>query len=220
MDLGAMTSRTLVAIATCGCAVAAMMSPAGAATEDPAVLGAFGAPFSEPTIEGHATDQKCIEHSHDGGEPVLECKPAAGSITALTNGKILYFNALEGTENVQNGTAAEFGHVSVNDQTRVLDLDGPTWTEPNPVDGGANPDGYETSPIVPGASSTEAGNDGALFCSDLNVLPDGRILAAVELPTTTNRGPMVLRSESRSSRGSETAGSSTPRPVRGLRRGR
>ena len=178
MDLGATASRTLVAIATCACAVAAMVSPAGATTEDPAVLGAFSAAFSEPTIEGHVTDEKCIEHPHDGGESVLECKPAAGSIAALSNGKILYFNALEGTENIQNGTAAEFGHVSVNDQTRVLDLAGPTWTEPNPVDGGANPDGYETSPIVPGASSTEAGNDGALFCSDLNVLPDGRILAA------------------------------------------
>ena len=178
MNLAAATSRTLVAIAACGCAVAAMMSPAGAATEGPALIGAFGAPFSEPTIEGHETDEKCIEHSHDGGEPVLECKPAAGSIAALSNGNILYFNALEGTENVQNGTAAEFGHVSVNDQTRVMDLAGPTWTEPNPVDGGANPNGYETSPIVPGASTTEAGNDGALFCSDLNVLPDGRILAA------------------------------------------
>ena len=58
--------------------------------------------------------------------------------------------------------------MSVNDQTRVMDLAGPTWTEPNPVDGGANPNGYETSPILPGASTTEAGNDGALFCSDLN----------------------------------------------------
>jgi hypothetical protein len=75
MDLGATASRTLVAIAACSCAVAAMMSAAGAATEDPAQLGAFGAPFSEPTIEGHATDQKCIEHSHDGGEPVPSASP-------------------------------------------------------------------------------------------------------------------------------------------------
>jgi hypothetical protein len=77
---------------------------------------------------GARNHEKCIEHSHDGGEPVLECKPAAGSIAALSNGKVLYFNALEGTENIQNGTAAEFGNVSVNDQTRVLDLAGPTWT--------------------------------------------------------------------------------------------
>jgi hypothetical protein len=178
MGLGTTTSRTLVAIAACGCAIAALMSPAEAAPDERATLGAFSPPFSEPTIEGHETDEKCIEHSHDGGEPVLECKPAAGSIATLSNGRILYFNALEGTENIQNGTAAEFGHVSVNDQTRVLDLTGPTWAEPNPVEGGANPDGYETSPIVPGASSAETYNDGALFCSDLSFLPDGRILAA------------------------------------------
>ena len=46
-----------------------------------------------------------------------------------------------------------------------------------PSDAGANPDGDGTHPLFPG-SNDEANNDGALFCSDLTFLPDGRVLAA------------------------------------------
>ena len=48
---------------------------------------------------------------------------------------------------------------------------------PTPSDGGANPGGYDNGPLIPGGNG-ETNNDGALFCSDLTFLPDGRVLAA------------------------------------------
>ena len=104
------------------------------------------------------------------------CKPAAGSVSVLPSGKILYWNALEGTENIKTSIVTEYGAKSINDQTRLLDLAGPFWSKPSPNDAGANPNGYQNDPLVPGGNS-QTNNDGALFCSDQNYLPDGRILA-------------------------------------------
>ncbi|MGH2754419.1 MAG: galactose oxidase-like domain-containing protein [Actinomycetota bacterium] len=162
---------------------------ATAAPNPAAELGEFSPPFTEPEINGQPTEEKCVPHDHANGhqdgewpsehdeDHAFDCKPAAGSVAALPNGEVLYWNALEGTENVKAGIVAEFGDVSVNDQGRVLDLRGskPTWTKPAPLDGGAT---GEINPLIPGANSTETYNDGALFCSDLNYLPDGRLLVA------------------------------------------
>ena len=161
---------------------------ASAQTADPAeTLGSFSAPFTEPTINGVKTDEKCVahddhEHNHWGGHSpnhTKDCKPAAGSLAILPNNEVLYWNALEGTEDVKASLVAEFGDVSINDQGRVLLLgkNGPTWSEPSPLDAGANPTGYKTDPLSPFASD-ETYNDGALFCSDLNYLPNGMLMAA------------------------------------------
>lgn len=168
-------------------AIAAHPVDAIAQDPDPALVGRFSEPFTEPTINGTETEEKCIPHEHEhehgsdehGENHALDCKPAAGTMNILPTGDILYFNALEGTENIQALLGFEYGQVSINDQTRVLDLnDGdPLWTEPTPVDAGANPDGYETEPLVPGTGSDEIYNDGALFCSDVNYLPDGTLIA-------------------------------------------
>jgi len=155
--------------------VVVVLTPATASTSS---LGEFSQPFAEPTVDGQTTDEKCVEHAdHDSGETHQECKPAAGSMAVLADGRILYWNALEGTENIEAATAAEFGTVSINDQSRILDLAGPSWSVPQPVDAGANGDGRPPSELAPGSASTEAYNDGALFCADLIQLPDGRILA-------------------------------------------
>lgn len=153
----------------------ALVSPSRAGIDPKRQGGAFSRAFSEPSIAGKRSKKNCIK-DHEGN---LQCKPAAGSLAVLPDGRVLYWNALEGTENVKNGIAFEFGNVSINDQTRVLDLSGdrPRWSEPSPVRAGANPDGYETDPLVPGTGSKEKYNDGALFCSDLTVLADGSILA-------------------------------------------
>ncbi len=103
----------------------------------------------------------------------------------LPNGKIMYFDGLEGTENVKYSIVAEYGNNSVNDQSRLLDLHGnptgqsATWTNPTPVDGGANPGGYAKSePILPAPLViAPTDNAGALFCTDNIFLPDGTILA-------------------------------------------
>src|SRR5262249_55199755 len=110
--------------------------------------GRFTAPFAEPTILGTPTAEKCVTAA-DGQ---LACKPAAGTLALLADGRLIYFNALEVTENVELSIVAEFGTVSANDQTRVLAFDGagnPSWTQPTPVDAGANPDGSDPSTYLP-----------------------------------------------------------------------
>lgn len=143
----------------------------------PATCGTFSAPFVEPKIDGQTTSAKCIA----GADGQLVCKPAAGSVAVLADGRILYWDALEGTERVQFSVITEFGQQAANDQSRVLKLganDAPTWTKPTPADGGANPGGTDNTPLLPGLSTNDAQGAGALFCADLVQLADGRILAA------------------------------------------
>lgn len=150
--------------------------------------GAFSDPFAEPTImvDGEAvrTDEKCI--TRDDG--LDECKPAAGTMALLKDGRLLYLNALEGTENVELSIVAEFGEVSVNDQTRVLSLDendNPSWLKPSPLDAGANPDGNDSETLLDGTeldgaidtADNTSKNDGALFCSDVIGLANGDVMA-------------------------------------------
>ena len=96
--------------------------------------GSFTLPFEEPLITGEFADQtntnivNPINNYPDNGkceeneEGVLKCKPAAGSAALLNDGRILYFNALEGTENVEYSALLEIGSALVNDQTRVLTI--------------------------------------------------------------------------------------------------
>ena len=58
-------------------------------------------------------------HEHRRG---LICKPAAGTLVALPNGKILYWDALEGTENNRFSIVTEGGKTFTNDAARLLDL--------------------------------------------------------------------------------------------------
>ncbi|WP_138436845.1 galactose oxidase-like domain-containing protein [Marinobacter shengliensis] len=162
--------------------------PLPAIPENYSPIGVFSAPFAEPTIvvdgEVVETDEKCIT-TEDG---LQECKPAAGTMALLPDDRLLYLNALEGTENVELSIVAEFGEVSVNDQTRVLSLsndDRPDWLKPSPLRGGANPDGNDSETLLGGtpldglldtADNTDR-NDGALFCSDVIGLADGSVMA-------------------------------------------
>jgi hypothetical protein len=165
----------------------AMPAPDTSAQADQ--LGEFSQPFVEPTIGGKATDQKCI--TKDGSDrpanPVLgppgdarylDCKPTAASVNVLPDGKVMYYDGLEGTEQVRTSIVLEYGHNAGNDQSRVLTLDPPSWSRPNPADGGSNPGGYENQALFPPPlSDDDVSNDGALFCSDNKFLPDGRVIA-------------------------------------------
>ncbi|GMM71764.1 hypothetical protein MTsDn5_17160 [Alteromonas gracilis] len=167
--------------------------------------GIFTDPFEEPLVTGEFPDQdntnitnplnnypdngKC-EENEDG---VLKCKPAAGSLALLNDGRILYFNALEGTENVEYNALLEIGSAIINDQTRVLTMknDNASWIAPSPVDAGANPDGNDSEtiigditgflgtslPIDLNTDDERTNNDGALFCADLVGLPNGELMA-------------------------------------------
>jgi hypothetical protein len=161
--------RTRIRTTAVLAAVAALapITAAGAAS-DPAQLGAFGAPFEE-------AGEQCVIDA-DGREL---CKPAGATVAALATGRVLYWDALEGTENVDLNAVMEGAHQTRNDRTRVLDLSGPVprFSIPTPEDGGANPDGNggEHLPGVP--TDDPVVNDGDLFCSDQVQLADGRIIA-------------------------------------------
>jgi hypothetical protein len=78
-------------------------------------IGSFSAPFAEPTIDGVATSEKCITTA--SGSKV--CKPAAGTLSLLRDGRLLYFDALEGTENVNLSIVTDFGTVRTRRNTEL-----------------------------------------------------------------------------------------------------
>jgi len=133
---------------------------------DPAVGGVFGVPFEEP-------GERCDE---------LGCKPAAVSVVVLPNGKVLYWDGLEGQERIKYSIVTEFGEAAHNDQSRLLDLNGPAWLRPDPVDGGA--DGTaDTEYLIQNAPEPlkeilnhQGIGAGALFCSGQVLLGNGQAL--------------------------------------------
>jgi hypothetical protein len=146
--------------------------PAGADQEDPAQVGRFGKPFQEP-------GEVCVKDA-DGRST---CKPAAASIAMLPSGEIVYWDSLEGMEDVEASVVAEYGDKAGNNPSRVLDLRGraPSWRTPTPEDGGANPQGNdEDAEYLPGVphDNDYKGNDGDMFCADQVFLSDGRVLVA------------------------------------------
>jgi hypothetical protein len=166
-----------------------MEMPAPDTSAQAAQLGEFSPTFSEPTIGGKPTMQRCI--AKDGsdrpanpalGPPgdarYLDCKPTAASVNVLPDGRVMYYDGLEGTEQIRTSIVLEYGHNAGNDQSRVLDVSGPSWSVPGAADGGANPGGYPNQALFPAPlSDTDPSNDGALFCSDNKFLPDGRVIA-------------------------------------------
>lgn len=152
--------------------------------------GAFTAPFCEEKflseydygdrpvftnpLRQDSDYPNCVRQGENG---FFECKPSAGSMALLPDDRVIYFNALEGTENVEFNIVKEFGDVAVSDQTRLLSMgtNGKAeWSRPiNNDTGSINPNiGTGLSP------DDEFRNDGALFCSHLVQLYDGTIMAA------------------------------------------
>ncbi|MBV8693690.1 MAG: galactose oxidase, partial [Actinobacteria bacterium] len=167
--------KTLAVFITAVGVLGLVLAP-GAHADDPAKLGSFSSPFREDAFKRPGT-AGCVARP-DG---TFDCLPAAASSVGLPTGKVLYWNALEGTEDIQLNTVVEAGDRILNDHGRVLGIDfanpaGSTWTEPSPGDGGANPSGNTISDV--GAPSDPAINDGALFCSDQVILSNGKVLAA------------------------------------------
>ena len=165
--------KALMAVVTAVGVLTLVVAP-GARAADPAKEGSFGAPFREDGFKRPGTGG-CVPRAG-----VLDCLPAAASTVGLANGKVLYWNALEGLESPQNNAVLEGADLTVNDRSRVLAINAADpsqsqWAEPTPSDGGANPDGNKGSDV--GAPSDPAKNDGDLFCADQVQLADGRILA-------------------------------------------
>jgi hypothetical protein len=166
---------------------------------DPAVVGAWTAPFEE----GGATP-RCVD-----GPKGKDCKPVAVTSSVLPDGRVLYFNGLEGMEKADGPLAMQYAIRGSNGQARVLDLrhGTPVWTAPTPkaaevddisypettdpfgvagVPGrpGDGPAGSTVGAVAPGLAQhptsppdDKADNDQDLFCADVTLLPDGRVLA-------------------------------------------
>ena len=174
MRIGALAA--LAALAVFPASAPKAVTLPGVPTPGPAVVGAFGRPFVEPGPNCHT------ERLH--GQEAKVCKPAAVSVVVLPDGRILYWDGLEGFENIKLNTVAEAGDAAVNDQSRVLTLGGhPSWARPTPVDAGANPKGYPNDYLFPNAPKPldQVFNDkgrapGALFCSDQVLLENGDVL--------------------------------------------
>ncbi|MFN2609920.1 MAG: galactose oxidase-like domain-containing protein [Actinomycetota bacterium] len=169
-----------------------IMGQARASSSDPAPsdVGAWSSPFTE---NGHFLNAP--PSSQDESKEL----PTAVSSIVLPSGKILYWNGLEGTEDLQKPIAVDGGHDSLHhSRTRLLDLGGtaPAWNLPFPEDGGG----------------------GDLFCSDQRLLIDGTVMAVggtewansndITVPDGSGSGPIELlgRKNARIYHPSETGG--------------
>ncbi len=155
-----------VAVGPLGLTAPASAQSAG----DPSVVGLFGAPFEEP-------GPRCVPDPKDPARS--ECKPAAGTVGVLPNGKIVYWDALQGMQDNKGPVAKDYGHLAQNSAARVLDLRGetPTWEVSDP-ESASDPEGNDGEEFLPGGlnNNDEKGNDTDLFCSDQIFLADGRVL--------------------------------------------
>ena len=169
--------RRLVALATAGSLVVAsavLLGPVRAEEGDAATVGVFSKAFREDGDPEGADTAGCKDPT-DG----TTCLPAAASTVVLPNGKVLYWNALENTEGIDQNAVLEGGDGTLDDQSRVLTInaDDPsasTWELTSPLRGGANGEGNNESDV--GAPDDAAKNDGGLFCTSHVHLADGRVL--------------------------------------------
>jgi hypothetical protein len=135
---------------------------------DPSMVGSFSKPFEE----GGSKQPDCRRDEHG----TIICKPTAVSEAMLKDGRILYWNGIEGDENSKVAFAVEGGKDVVNGRSRLLDMRGGklNWSIPTKEDGGASnpqvkpgrsgpedPQGYTGVPGRPGDGlvGSTAGND-------------------------------------------------------------
>ena len=151
-------------------------APIGAAADAP-VAGSLG-----PVIVQPDTRPECATAQYQPSDG-YRCPPAAMAMAVLSNGKVLFWDGLEGMNRVQYNVVAEFGDVAQDDQSRIADFrpSVPTFVTPGnqtgaPTDGHSDP----VNSVLPGAPGVtdSPGNDYDLFCSPLIQLPDGTVLSA------------------------------------------
>lgn len=111
------------------------------------------------------------------------CPPAAMAAAVLANGKVLFWDGLEGMADVDASVVAEFGDVAQNDQSRVAAFYGNGASFATPGNQAADGNGTlaePPNPLVPGGPGIvdSPGNNYDLFCSPLVQLADGTVMAA------------------------------------------
>lgn len=173
-----------------------------------AYIGEWTSPFEE----GGAATPRCVPASGDTPGFTV-CKPTANAMAVLPDGRVFYYNGLEGEQNAEGPSAMSLSPSIRDTQSRVLDLRSgtPRWIVPAYDRGGqSNPNikpGHKSTddplgmagvpgrpgdgpvgsawgqaggpPHNPTSSPDDASrNDGDMFCGDLTLLYDGRVLNA------------------------------------------
>ena len=217
-----MRRRLSVAVLAAVTAIAgSALALTGAAAQSgggPAQTGRFLAPFEDTATRRR---RRGVPTDADGRKL---CKPAGATVVALSDGKVLYWDALEGTENVDISVVIECGKKQRNARTRTIDLvrrharlrhadAGGRRRQPRRQPRRRAPAAAEhrrrrrerRRPVLlrPGAARRRAH-------------PRGRRHRLVQRP----RDPRAPTSASSSSRASRTRASSTPAPTSGRSRDR
>jgi hypothetical protein len=193
--------RTLSAVCLLGALVPLVLGSAGAAAAGTGT-GRFLTPFREDGArydaatntfrggfaKGSATDANgCVLKSSQatgapkGNPTAYDCLPAGATMVNLPDGKVLFWNALEGEEQVTgtNAVLTDGGRLTVNDESRVLDLRSgrPGYAIPSPVDAGAHQtDHPDDLPLGPFSAQHYPYNNGSMFCSDQVLLGNGDVI--------------------------------------------
>jgi hypothetical protein len=116
---------------------ATAMSSSAQALKAPDVIGMITLPFEE----GGVTTPRCEPDPNAADEVV--CKPVAQALGMLKDGRVFYWNGIEGHENMKNGTGTDLSPEMRNSRARIMDLrsGSPQWVVPTNDDGGGtNPD--------------------------------------------------------------------------------
>ena len=107
--------------------------PSPAAAASLSQVGAFGALFAEPGPNCPPDANNGQSGDGPAGPSGTPCKPAAVTAAVLPGGAILYWDGLEGMEDIHYSTSLEFGKAAGCDESRVMSLRGtPTWSAPRP----------------------------------------------------------------------------------------
>jgi hypothetical protein len=136
---------------------------------------------------GRSTDTNgCITSpSNQTGAPAgnpraYDCLPAGASMVYLPGGKVLFWNALEGEEQLTGATNAgvtDGAEYLVDDESRVLDPTTHRFARPSPVGGGATSTSHpDDLPLGPLSARHYSYGTASLFCSDQVFLRDGSVL--------------------------------------------
>ena len=204
------TARSMVVAAIVGAGLGAVGIGAGAVRAD-VPIGTYLTPFREDgaTFDpstgafagghylGQSTDANgCVSDgssiSPAGNPDAYRCLPAGATMVQLADGRVLYWNALEGTENLSADTrdkdglpvsaVPDGGRITVNDESRLLSdpTVAPAWSVPTPRDGGAHHTSTDEDLPLPAplAATHYAYNNGSLFCADQVLLANGDVLTS------------------------------------------
>jgi hypothetical protein len=159
-------------LAVSAAALVAPFAPATAHATTAAQTGLFSALLSNPN------GQDC----HSSLDPAPRCNPTANAITQLADGRQIFWSGLEGFDDTgkANTGVTQWGDISLNSRAAILDLRGKAPKFTNDLTPTTNPKGNPYNEYLPGPfhNNDSVNNDGDLFCADLNLLADGRVITA------------------------------------------